>query len=522
MLNILTDQPIRFKTSNNHVAAASLPDVYAALMNDEIASFPALRPHQRHSWHAFIAQLGALAMHNAGLTDPPTEVTTWRGLIRALTSDFPDDEPWQMVVDDITTPAFLQPPASSEDKVADYSRGVATPDELDVLVTSKNHDLKASVASSGRIDDWIFALISLQTSEGFLGSGNYGISRMNGGFGSRPGFSLTPSMRPGAHARRDIQALLAHRDRLLDDYDPFLSDVGSDLLWLKIWDGTRPEMIAGGLDPFYIEICRRLRLKTAADGSLFAVRATSRAARMNASDLHGITGDPWTPINTGDNKSLTLSAAGFRYRRTAEYLSTDWKKPILFEPLDSENGSMILVARGMVRGQGKTEGYHERTIELRPKTVGAFGRAGGLDELGDISRDRIEEIRLLHRILRHAISVFAAGGATEEVSDEHRERANNWVDKHDDIVDRDFFNDLQDEFDVDGAEDRNRIRNDWRRKLINEAQTVLNQAEDALPCPAINRYRARVRADSVFLGRIRGPNGFPELFASEGIDDDNR
>lgn len=520
MHNILTDELIHFKTNDNSVVEASLPDVFAALVKDEIASFPMLRPHQRHAWHAFLVQLGAIAMHKAGIGEPPEDACEWRRIIRAVTQNFPDDEPWYLVVDDITKPSFMQPPASSEDKTADYKNTVATPDELDMLVTSKNHDLKASVASSASIDDWIFALVSLQTTEGFLGAGNYGISRMNGGLGCRPAFSLAPSARHGIHARRDILALLKHRDRLLDDHDPFLADAGTDLLWLKEWDGTRAETIITGLDPFYIEICRRIRLMFTVDKQLFAIRATSKAARINSRSLKGITGDPWTPINPKESKSLTLSAAGFRYRRTAEYLSTEWNQPVLFEPLDSEKGTMTLIARGMVRGQGKTEGYHERTVELRPKAVGAFGRGRGLDELGEISRERIEDIRLLHRILRHAIAVFAAGGDTEGVSDEHRDRANVWVDMHDDIVDRGFFGDLQDEFESDDAARRRQVRNEWRRGMVDEARTILQQAEETLPCPAIQRYRARVRSESVFEGRIRGNNGFPELYTSEENHDD--
>lgn len=512
MLNILTDQLIRFKRDDGLAVEASLPAVYAALMNDEVASFPALRPHQRHAWHAFLVQLGAIAMHKAGLSDPPNNADEWRRVIRALTLDFPDDEPWHLVVEDITKPAFMQPPASSEDKVADYKSVVTTPDELDMLVTSKNHDLKVSVASSGDIEDWIYALVSLQTSEGFLGAGNYGISRMNGGLGCRPAFSLTPSVRPGLHTLRDIEALMERRETLLDEYEPYLSDGGVDLLWLGRWDGTRPEAISNNLDPYYIEICRRVRLCLAANGAIYVMRATSKAPRISARSLKGVTGDPWTPVSLKDGKSLTLSAAGFTYRRTAEYLSADWKQPALFKPRDSEKSNLVLVARGMVRGQGKTEGYHERIIPLKEKTIEAFGRPGGIDELADISRDRIEDTRRIQRILRHAISVFAAGGDTEGINDGHRDRANIWVNVHDDIVDRDFFSDLQDEFEADGSEDRSRARDNWRRRIIDEARIVLQRAEDALPCPAIQRYRARTRAESVFEGRIRGNNGFPELY----------
>ena len=118
MYNILSDQLIRMDTSYGSRMEASLPEVYAALMADQVEAFPALRPHQRHAWHAFLVQLGAMAMHEAELGAPPADATEWADLIRGLTPDFPNDEPWQLVVGSITKPAFMQPPASSEDRGA--------------------------------------------------------------------------------------------------------------------------------------------------------------------------------------------------------------------------------------------------------------------------------------------------------------------------------------------------------------------------------------------------------------------
>ena len=68
---------------------ASLPEVYAALMADEVEAFPALRPHQRHAWHAFLVQLGAMAVHEAGLPEPPADADEWRRIIRGLTPEWP-------------------------------------------------------------------------------------------------------------------------------------------------------------------------------------------------------------------------------------------------------------------------------------------------------------------------------------------------------------------------------------------------------------------------------------------------
>lgn len=533
MFNLLTE-PLISINAGGETAAAALPEVYEVLMADEVDAFPALRPHQRHAWHAFLVQLGALAMHRAGLSEPPAAAAEWCELIRGLTPDYPNDEPWQLVVDDITVPAFMQPPVSAPGKLAEFKSTVETPDELDMLVTSKNHDLKAAVTLSATINDWLFALITLQTTEGFGGAGNYGISRMNGGLGCRPAFTLAPALgpeihtvRPGLHVRRDLGALLECREQLLNDYRMYPPDGGVRLLWTKPWNGTRVEALSlSDLDPFYIEICRRIRLQADPSRMVSALRATSKGARIEAKAQKGRTGDPWTPINRKDSKSLTLATGGFTYQRTAAYFTPpDWQTPPLFALTAAERRSpqdMLLVARGMVRGQGKTEGYHERVVPFKKDVLArAFGRAGGVQELGKIAAERIADVRNVQKILRHAVSVFAAGGNTDSVSDEHRDRANPWANKLDKIVDTTFFDALQTEFEADDPGKRKQIRNEWLKNdsdgVIDRARQILRVAEDSLPCPAIQRYRARVRADGVFNSRIRSPkDGFPDLYNQEG------
>ena len=86
-------------------------------------------------------------------------------------------------------------------------------------------------------DDWLFALVSLQTQEGFLGAGNYGISRMNGGFSSRPALGVAPHGGAGRRWRRDVAALLATRDEVAEVHG-LQADGGLKLLWLAPWDGT--------------------------------------------------------------------------------------------------------------------------------------------------------------------------------------------------------------------------------------------------------------------------------------------
>ena len=512
MLNILTEPLISFNQTGGGGVNASLPEVYAALMADRVDSFPSLRPHQRHAWHTFLVQLAAMSLHRAELAEPPEDAGEWLRLIRGLTPDCPEDEPWQLVVDDITKPAFMQPPARSADKLAEYKSRVATPDELDILVTAQNHDLKAAVAAQANVDDWLFALITLQTMAGYDGAGHFGVARMNGGLGNRPGFSLAPFAQSiGRHVRRDLTALLEYRPEILAEYP--MTDDGATLLWNMPWDGTAAEALPPNrLDPLFIEICRRIRLGSNADGSLYGIRATSKTARIEAKALNGQMGDPWTPVDLKGNKSLTLAAGGFTYKRVTDYLtSADWKRPVLMKADQSEKSSsetMQLVARGMVRGLGKTAGYYERSIPIKEKFRKAIQTGVGLEDVCALARSRLDQISNVQRILSHAIQVFAAGGDSAKVKPEHRRLASPWLNRLDEIIDARFFDDLQTEFEADAPEERQQIRDIWLQQdnvgVVAHARSILSNAITSLPCPEIRRYKARVNAEGLFEGRIRG------------------
>ena len=111
--------------------------------------------------------------------------------------------------------------------------------------------------------------------------------------------------------------------------------------------------------------------------------------------------------------------------------------------------------------------------------------------------------------------MFAARGDSEKTSAEHRTLARPWLNTLDGIVDARFFDDLQTEFESD-EDERQTVRNAWlingKDGVIDHARQTLHAAEDSLPCPAIHRYRARVNAEELFEGRIRGAKGLPFLF----------
>ncbi len=513
MLDLLTDRLIRVAHVDGSMQSLSLPAVYEAMVKDSVAAFPALRPHQRHAWHAFMAQLAVLAMVRAGETNPPGGEGEWRELLRALTPGFPDDEPWCLLVEDLRSPAFMQ--CAAPGGLGAYKRSRTTPDDLDLLATAKNHDVKSAIASDAEPDDWLFALIDVQTMSGYLGAGNHGIARMNGGYSSRPCLGLAPAEGGlGAHLVHDIGRMIDQRNALLDDYeDYFEPDDGVALLWLEPWDGTQSLGLTD-IDPHFIEICRRVRLMRRGD-SIVALTATSKKPRVAARAAKGNVGDHWTPVDVKDEKALSVSRVGFRYDRLAKLVLDEkaFRHPRAMTVDASKGGSWRLVARAVAAGQGKTEGYHERTdIVFNPVvTRSLLGGGGGRDTLDSLANAQIDEIKEVVAALRFGIAIAASGGKdATALGKADREMAYPYLRRLDGVADAHFFGSLQERFqslrtlsEAGPYEQQAAARRAFARRLIQHATALLHEAIETVPCPKIHRYRARARATSAFWWRLR-------------------
>ncbi|MEP6621971.1 MAG: type I-E CRISPR-associated protein Cse1/CasA [bacterium] len=486
----------------------TLPGVLAALTRNEVEDFPALRPHQRHVWHAFLVQLAALHLNRSASTILPDAEEAWRNALLALTPDAADGAAWTMV-SELDQPAFMQPPVP-EGTLSGFKE-IRTPDDLDMLVTAKNHDVKRETMRVARSEHWVFALVSLQTQEGFLGAGNYGISRMNGGFASRPGIGIAPAGGVGRRFSRDARRLATRRSQLLEEYDAYPSQGGRSLLWLYPWDGAG-SMSISALDVFYIEVCRRIRLRADATGGLSAFSKGTSAARIDAKALKGRTGDGWTPLmddGAAQRKALTIDTGSFGYKRFASLVfprSSDATSPVraplqAIAPDDDADGLSVL-ARGVVRGQGKTEGYHERRIAIsasmrrflveRPSDLGAA-----------VAMQRVEDAGTLARKVLYpaALQVFTGApleGERKRDDDAAKKRAGRVLDAFDRYVDRSFFIALTDELAVlENQEAADRVRSLWLMRLMGAARDLLEQCARAAPSAAMRTYRTRARSRDV-------------------------
>ena len=414
----------------------------------------------------------------------------------------------------------MQPP--SPGGLRDYKKAVETPDDLDVLVTSKNHDIKQSIAIAAAPDDWAYALVSLQTMAGFLGAGNYGVARMNGGFSARPCLGLAPADGgPGAHFLHDVRRMLARREVLLEEYPQYFKERdGIALLWIEPWIGT-DSVSLDELDPYFIEICRRVRLVS--EGEKFvAKRASSKRPRIDGKSAKGNLGDHWTPVERTEVKALSVSSAGFRYDQLFKLLFSDgqFRQPPAMDVRGSPPGQWRLVARSMAGGQGKTEGYYERNdIRVSSATARSIFRGARRKDLAGLAKEQMGEINEVERALRFGVAVATSGGKNgSDLTKANRAYAGPYVRRLDGLADWLFFSALQRRFSADGEEQRTAERIRFAQTLIHAGSRLLDEASGDVPCTAIHRHRARAQASRAYWGRLRGGNSVfadqPEIFAN--------
>ena len=465
----------------------SLPGLFAAMTRGEVNSFPALRPHQRPAWHMFCVQLAVLALDAAGRRDMPTTEEEWR---QSLTSLSPKG--WDLVAEP-AHPAFLQPVDPGGLKWTE----VATPDALDMLITSRNHDIKREIAREAAPQDWLFALVSLQTMEGFGGAGNYGIARMNGGFSSRVLLSLAPArmhsteLDPSAWWRRDVGCLLQGRRGI----------AGTALVWLEPWLEGVSVPFGDNLDPLFIEVCRRIRLRSQ-NGHLSAVRSNSIAARIAGKDAKGNTGDPWAPVSFEGN-SFGLGDRDFDHKLLVELIFSDppkWKlAPLMSCGSDEGAEPMLIVAEAFARGQNKTDGFKSRIVPV-PKAMISQGLFG--QRPVEVAKDLIDDIATVATTMVGSLRIVACGGDPVKLKsamgsvgaraklDKYvapaREALRHWVDGQ-------FFEALWAMAAGADAEALRVHRLAFVERLAAVARAEFEAALPSIPCASLMRPRAEVR-----------------------------
>lgn len=513
--NLLTENLISAVKSEGGTVRLSLPGVLAALQRDEVAGFPAVQPHQAHPWHAFLVQLAALALQGEALPPAvpgradlpgPAAEAAWATRLRRLTPDHPDDAPWTLAVEDLAKPAFLQSPVP-EGTWKVFKKSVYAPDDLDMLISARNHGLKSSRMRAAAAENWLLALLTLQTFEGFLGKGNYGISRMNGGFATRPGVHLLSQATLGGQWVRDIRVVLDNPNHFREHALPFDPVQGRKLLWLAPWDGKRSFELRE-LHPLFIEICRRVRLREE-QGGLIALALGTDGPRIQAKEQNGDMADPWTPILASNHSALNRRP-GYRVAQAVLFpldTGTDRYVPALLQkchPLD-QGRDLAVRFRMLQRGQGKTEGFHERIIPV-PRTAEVFAFGPRNPDAARMCQAMVELASTAqNKVLKPALLRFlqAARERIEFKQPETASWADAWSRRLDQEVDQHFFPCLWECLALLDGGDSAAAEIPWREKLRNLARSVFDEAVQALPLPLALRPRALALAEGQFLGAVR-------------------
>lgn len=511
-MNVLTHPVI----STGGDSRLSLPELLAAMARDEVHGFPALRPHQRPAWHMFLVQLATLAASKAECSIAPESPREWLRLLRGLSPDYSDDEPWQLITDSFSTPAFFQPPDPGGLKWTE----VSTPDSLDILITARNHDVKQSMALKSHAEDWLYALVSLQTSAGFDGRGNYGIARMNGGSSSRPMLGLAPGsdqdfrVNPSRWWRRDMQQLLSRRKQSEDS----LGRIGGpSLLWCLDWP-EKEQLDVRALDPLFIEVSRRVRLR-GSNGNISALRANSGATRIDAKMFKGNVGDPWAPVHRKEGKSLTLGSGDFDYKRLADLMfGADWEIPLLAKLAPGETADhSLLVTEALARGNSKSEGFRSRVLPVPAKVQ----RMLGAPKAAEVCRRLLLEVKEFDLALRDGIALLAAGGEYERVDKGHYEKTMPARRRFDRQVDRLFFPHLWNRiaaFQSGSSESMGETTRAFLQDLLCVAKAELERSLRCISCAAVLRPKAEARCRRRFHARLHKIGASPRVADSEQVN----
>jgi len=513
MHDLLHDDLVGVRTPQG-ARRVNLAQLLGLLCAGEVQGYTGLRAHQSDPWHVFLVQLATAVLARQPLPPatsagvPPTDPDFWRTGLLLLAED--KASAWHLFAEDVTQPAFMQHPWSSRKADASsFKIKARTPDELDVLVTAKNHDVKATRLAPSEPEAWLYALLTLQTTEGYLGAGNFGIVRMNGGFASRAVLAWVSDLHPSHRFVDELQIVQGLREQTISRGRFGYRASGHVLTWLHPWQRSGHQYTLSDLDPCFIETCRPLRLRLGADAQLLALGASSAARQIGPKTPDGgDVGDPWTALNTADKKkgtsALTLSSQGFTPNLVTDLL---FLQGYALTPLQTPRAGQAagwFVGSALVRGQGKTEGFHQLTLPVPAKAQASFARP-----VGDAQRMRLaaqaqhllNDAKHAASALRTALTVFIEGGPDK--ADFDRDAVKRWVD----AAQRDFEREWPQHYFPAlwrcCDEDPDAVLHDWRAQLVQSAKQMLNQASSRLPLPANRRWRALTQSHDAFTGVLK-------------------
>jgi len=196
--------------------------------------------------------------------------------------------------------------------------------------------------------------------------------------------------------------------------------------------------------------------------------------------------------------ALTVSEQGFSYHKLHEILFTGhYERPLALKTTSAEKNGAFVTATALVRGQGKTGGWHNRVIPVPSKAIHLLNSSSERKELSMRAQEQVDIASDVQKyVLYPALRNLLSAGSNEKVESVKLYR---WTNAYDADVNDVFFPRLWESLEL--TRDEARLR--WQKQMFDFAHNQLEEAINSTPLPSIRRYRAISAAESIFYASAR-------------------
>lgn len=423
---IITIRPL-FSKRRKDEQKVNLPQLMYWLCQKDSINLPKLSEINRSAFISFVSYLMALCVlelgHTSSEISTPEHLETiseddWRKALRSLVGIHADTA-FDLIVADTTKPAFLQPatdlPLQRQDQ---KDTPILTPDDLTVLVTSKNWIVKRSKSDATDLEQWLYAIIMIQMSADYLGSW-FNTIKMTTGEASRVYVHIVKDLTMNTLVVSNVGCLLRQQDEITKSIGFSVAKDSHKLLWL-IQRNKATQISLKDCHAFFIDCPRTYRFEKASNGVVAVLGVSNKAGQIRIPLLfeelktaRGVVGDVNTPIKKitrkGKGKSeqetyfeaLVMNERGFHARLLLDILENQKiKSPMITDFMSRSDGfeSGFLYCSALAGGKGKTHGFHTRVLALNNQFVNRWSE----DDEKDTNRLHM----ITHRYLKNASDFF--------------------------------------------------------------------------------------------------------------------
>ncbi|MCP4656655.1 MAG: type I-E CRISPR-associated protein Cse1/CasA, partial [bacterium] len=178
---------------------------------------------------------------------------------------------------------------------------------------------------------------------------------------------------------------------------------------------------------------------------------------------------------------------------TSVLFSGDYKPGPALKTRFDDGPEPVILAQVLVRGQGKTDGFHQCLLRVPERIKKTFMTPVSRDALGKLAEHRVKRAAEAEREVLHPALCVLLQGDPDKLN-LRDDRTRRWIDRLDKNVDGLFFDDLW----ADAGRDSDEANHRWDRRLFELARRELDDAIESASVPLAVQDRAVARAGFMF------------------------